>query len=574
MKLLHLKILSEFRGLSAGFDIRFDGSNATGKFNPSSPSNFEPPEEPGLKPTCMVGLNGSGKSNVLEVISEVFYYLETYHLASDKELQESSSSNLPKSKRSSRFETSFGFEVSYTIPQHLALMAFNSWSDLPTYCMKFSISPVITIRKEKGEFPKISAAFWAQVIHCQNEDNNRCIEILPARIIGYSSGMNELISNPFMKMDSYYYDQFRKQSGEKQVESVAMNRMFFMDYDSNKLIAVCNFLLGESGDSDNEEHASISPLKDEIGIEDIHSFSISIKLRDANNKALELPSRLNLAIEHLKNCATSHRDETSQSGVRTLELYFWVNEETKKAFHHYFGTADNLYRDLYYLRLMNSSLISGELREKVKTVRNINISAVLPKHEESRLVFSLGGLAFKKKGVKTPVHYEKLSDGEHQLLHVLGAVVLLDTPGSLFILDEPETHFNPDWRSKFISLINECLGSGKRDQDIFLTSHSPFIVSDCREDKVYIFNRNKQNRVTYSPPGFNTFGASLNLINLKVFDKRETIAGLTQSRFEEIKSKFDEGTLSSSDAKLELVEFGDSVEKSLMLHYVKAKETD
>jgi len=31
--------------------------------------------------------------------------------------------------------------------------------------------------------------------------------LMPMRVIGYSSGMNELISNPFIKMDFYYHSQ-------------------------------------------------------------------------------------------------------------------------------------------------------------------------------------------------------------------------------------------------------------------------------------------------------------------------------------------------------------------------------
>jgi recombinational DNA repair ATPase RecF len=86
MKLNRLKILTEFRGLNRGYEVVFN----------NLPNNER------IEPICFVGLNGSGKSNVLEVISECFYYLEAYsEEQSQKELK--------------RYRTNFGFELEFEI---------------------------------------------------------------------------------------------------------------------------------------------------------------------------------------------------------------------------------------------------------------------------------------------------------------------------------------------------------------------------------------------------------------------------------------------------------------------------
>ncbi|MDX3960572.1 hypothetical protein Q6A78_09220, partial [Aliarcobacter skirrowii] len=72
MKLMRLKLLSEFRGLAKGFEIDFTNSENT--------SNS-------IEPICLIGLNGSGKSNVLEVISEIFFYLEMFKSANKNDLK-------------------------------------------------------------------------------------------------------------------------------------------------------------------------------------------------------------------------------------------------------------------------------------------------------------------------------------------------------------------------------------------------------------------------------------------------------------------------------------------------------
>ena len=60
------------------------------------------------------------------------------------------------------------------------------------------------------------------------------------------------------------------------------------------------------------------------------------------------------------------------------------------------------------------------------------------------------------------IKYRNLSDGEHQLMHVLGSIILLDTSGSILLYDEPETHFNPEWRSQLITLINKATEEKKK----------------------------------------------------------------------------------------------------------------
>ena len=65
MKLLSLKIENKegFRSLQQGFEIKFHILEDT-----------EAMEQ--FRPFCFAGLNGSGKSNVLEALANIFYHLE------------------------------------------------------------------------------------------------------------------------------------------------------------------------------------------------------------------------------------------------------------------------------------------------------------------------------------------------------------------------------------------------------------------------------------------------------------------------------------------------------------------
>ena len=91
----------------------------------------------------------------------------------------------------------------------------------------------------------------------------------------------------------------------------------------------------------------------------------------------------------------------------------------------------------------------------------------------------------------------EFSDGEHQFIHTIGISIMLKSKRTLLLLDEPETHFNPGWRAKFIKVLNDSIQSGGANnflKDVILTSHSPFVISDCLPNNVIFFKRNKKTK--------------------------------------------------------------------------------
>ncbi len=56
-----------------------------------------------------------------------------------------------------------------------------------------------------------------------------CLVFFPSRIVGYSSGMNELLSNTFVKMDFRYVEDFISSIQKSQSLQAEMNRMFFYE---------------------------------------------------------------------------------------------------------------------------------------------------------------------------------------------------------------------------------------------------------------------------------------------------------------------------------------------------------
>lgn len=559
MKLLKLTLFSSFRGLPEGFELNFRKDNYT--------------EIDIHDPICLVGLNGSGKSNTLEVLSEIFYFLELKTIVEGKE----------KLDLDTRYKE-VGFEIHYKISKNKWLFAYSRIIEQNLPLLYKNEDVIIICRKEIG---KDLAMFVSQYSNFKNSYQlNESIwkEILPNNVIGYSSGQNELISNPFIKLDYYYFDQFIKSTSEDNVVSnTNVNRMFFMDYNSNELVVLANYLFNDHKEFKWKDEKEFNT---KLKINGLHSFSITIRYRNYDGKPIEFPSEINLGIEKLKQCATSYYDNkeeleknTSRSkSARITILNFFTDKTVRSAFQKTFNTPFEIFKLFYLLRLMNIHCTSPTNRNSIKNAsRGANLSDLIPKPAIENLVFKIDYINFIKTNVVEPVPYKNLSDGEHQLLHVIGTLRLMQENDTFFILDEPETHFNPEWRAKMINLIMSNNQVVFKEQDHFITSHSPFIISDCKPNNVYIFNRDKRGKLkieTAAQKRLNTFGTSVNILTEEIFNKNESQGDYSNKEINKIKRRKLDSPEKIQKAKEDSRLLGDSVEKTLLFRKILLKEDE
>jgi restriction system-associated AAA family ATPase len=287
---------------------------------------------------------------------------------------------------------------------------------------------------------------------------------------------------------------------------------------------------------------------------------------------------LNVALEKLEYCATFCQSEEVKIGKsrerKTIQYDYWVNSATKEAFRDQFRTAYELFRTFYFLQLLNNDLVGSAMRERVLNARAgdiENLSEELPRFEKESLRFRLHNIKLIKRNGKR-IEYRKLSDGEHQLLQVLGSLLLMDTAGALFLFDEPETHFNPDWRSKFVQLINKSIDKA-RQQELVLTTHSPFIISDCKRENVFVFERNQNGTIKKAEnPKIKTYGTAVSIITDEIFNKTGTLSEMSLETIKQIK-RMPMNTKENIQAAKEASRvLGDSPEKVLLFRELILKE--
>lgn len=292
MKLLSLKIgqmEASFRSLHSGFEIHFHSLTDTKAM-----------EE--FRPFCFAGLNGSGKSNVLEALANIFYHLEICVAR-----------YLPNSIRDRKnFKREVcnpdAFTLEYLIGQHngniYSLINFHK----VIISKEVGKEPIMTIQEFPFDETKERVSISLQT-NLETEEPAPAKAYLPDHVIGYSSGENEILSLPFIKARLVHLDEFKQytQVGVARYEEPE-NGLIYIDNAMSQAVLLSCLLL--------ENKEALIPLNQEIGIECLESFRMHINLKkfkyQINNGnsigAEEKPVLTILENEQLdkfKRCATS-----------------------------------------------------------------------------------------------------------------------------------------------------------------------------------------------------------------------------------------------------------------------------
>ena len=581
MKLIRLKITDSkgFRSLQTGFEYHFR-------------KDWQLKDEKDrleFAPFVCAGPNGSGKSNLLEVLSVIFYQLEILRIRRNF---------LPEILQDNeQDDTLNSFELDYLIkvPKGYITPGGTEWANVSVW--KESGTSVRFLWNNQSEFEaNVNEVFSDGYIDI----------LLPQYIIGYSSGENEILSLPFFKMRFVQYDEYW-QALKKQLSysGTPEARLIYLDNSFSQAILLSNLLY----QNDN----ILAPFREEVGIEKLNEFRIIIKrqftvsaeiahefgsnnpsvkidvenntyqidlvsLLEANEtlqKELEEGAKQNVSnsisayqkfspsITRLKRCATSWFEDDSTD---SLYLDYSVNQATKDAFQNNFNSALDLFQALQVLLTLNLYSVSDQLKTDLYQSDSLYVGETVPSLPSDERIMRIKNFWINKTDIEAPVLLKSLSDGEHQLIHTLGLCLLFRNTNSLFLLDEPETHFNPHWRANFISRLRQSFKESN-NPEMLITTHTPFLISDSTPDKVLVFNKDKEaNKVTVSNPEYNTLGASINKITMATFDKRETIGGMALSLLKDFKTRSNDVEVDKEQLIKDInYKLGDSVEKVLLI---------
>lgn len=537
MKLTRVHIIKAATcgGLLDGLDVPLRGTQ-------TGPEQFSP--------ICLVGPNGAGKSQFLQVIAEAFQTV--FHECVANEERAKGNEDLQ-------------FLIEYVIcpkgrsePVHVRL----------SRRVEGARRPALKIERKEG-------LEWAECPH--NEPATK--DLLPSRIVGYTSGGNETLSLPFLVSRSGYAEAVREQAlasePDLQSQPVPDTRLMLVDYGTHLEVLVSNLLLGAVSERE--------ALLNDANLKQLHSFRCVIQLAHRavtkltarqtgprQRKGVQLTDELEHYIEQLQRCSTCHAYEDK---TETYIFDFLVTDQTRVAFRAFWVTTIELYSALHKLAMLNDLAIRRATRDRLRSdIKSRRFASRLPEPQDEDRVFRFEQVRFTRKAGDGVVDYVSLSDGEHQLAQILGTMCMASFPNVLFLLDEPESHFNPQWRVKFITrLMDLPTASGPRSkaggataqQDCLLTTHSPFVPSDMSRQNVLIFEKGESS-VKYRRPDIETFGTTFDAILGECFNVRPPMSEVPRREIETLLASKNADEVRAGIAKL-----GDSVDKVFLMDHLR-----
>ena len=530
---------------------------------------------------AFIGLNGSGKSQLLELIAECFAYLE----------------RLQRHDFKGKGHLGFDFTLSYSMSGYVNQAPF---SRTELFGNKLDVADGFTdpkfkivVKDNKVESIALKSSESAMAIG---------IESLPLpQIVGYSSGLNENLQRPFLKNANQLFkalrarakyhkekrkiemayelrnndselafniylsnkkelvDKFRRNhaylfdfdAAEYTDDDLALpetathpSNLVYLDYDSAQFaVAFIDFeyqaLITQHSQS-NKDRSNLTfttptsltlefdftqpNVADEI-VDDIKSF---IRLAETGNGTTQYLGKTTTAEEY------DYYELDFLKGVIELDL----TELAKESQFSTFGTLNpfRLFERLYKVQQLGIKNIRAHDR---KLLEKDGFLGTVKKPLKVKLPLMAKNLELKNSGIDS-VAYEELSDGESQLLQILAVIKLYTHENTLFLLDEPETHLNPAWRTSFHSYLTNALRgqNGKTKSQALLSTHSPFMVSSLKRNNVYQFRRSDDGLIDMKVAQNETYGASFDVLIKDLFDLRSLIS---QSVIDEIREQLKQG---------------------------------
>lgn len=405
--------------------------------------------------TVVIGWNGTGKSNVLEALAIIFRDLITYQ-----------SLSLEKKKEVPRF----AFKLSYRMGAGDNLRYIQIDAD-PDRAKEPFIIHVATGDEACGEtdlVPSLDDEEPAPALRGKlmklTSFLNAETEYLPRYVFSYYSGESPRMHEVFRPYLESYDSKLRRG------EDPGLKRLFYAMPVHSQFVLLA-FLIQQSDivRAFLNEHLGLDPD------EGVESVLFVLRQPPWKSNAPDGDSRF----WNARGVVSDFLSRLYDIALAPIGLYRRVstsiwNKETLQFKYLYVKDIDALRRlvgdqaPAQFFRDLESTYVS-ELIEEVR------IRVRLKKNDGS-------------------VTFRELSEGEQQLLTVLGLLRFTAEDESLFLLDEPDTHLNPRWGVDYISYLKQFIASGTKQEEtshILLTTHNPLAIAELDREQVQILRMTK-----------------------------------------------------------------------------------
>ena len=417
--------------------------------------------------SVILGRNGAGKSNLIEVLVEIFRDLEAGTVSG------------------------FYYELEYLI---------RGWS--------------VTIANNPDAKPRQQVLLDGSKISMKRF-KDEADNLLPKYVFAYYSGWNKRLESLFDKPTKQLYERWKKGGRH---DNIPLRRLFFCRKDYSQLVLLAFFLMDA-----NPEIKKF--LRDYLKIENFDSA---------------------LFVMHRPFWRRSAKP--TQNDIENGDPLFWYAKGAFQSF------TDRLWRHAL-APIKNEEAVLQDFRERsedqerlylyVKDKTSLN-ELIYPGEDETHFFSHLEGLYLcdLMDHVRVTVQhtnaglirFDQLSEGEQQLLTVLGLLQFTKGEESLFLLDEPDTHLNPAWTYEYLNLLEEQVVD--KSSQLLIASHNPLMIGGLKKEQVRLLRRredeNGNTQVKAYPPDDDPIGMGVDgLLQSEIFGLNSVLPPSVMDRLTE-----------------------------------------
>ncbi len=516
--------------------------------------------------SLLVGLNGTGKSQLLELIGEVFCYLERYKRADFKIVE-----SLP-------FSVNIVYQIRANSDTQKEVKYEVEINDIEVKCSQLSTD---------------------NTNQSTSSDSLPDPLPLPDHVVAYSSSFNDNLQRPFLKNAIRFFDTVKirgQRLQKKSLQNVDDTTSQLIDQRYAKQYKHL-FSIDDYGRIQDKETASplcifIDPNSILIAIlarYAEHEFTLKRLIQElTHHKIKSVTIRYNFhnvqyipdAVDDLKQLISivspdQHTALLSRSHSKIFEeesmpirgevtLDFNSLEVLEKFRLTYYHDALSIFYKLYKLQLISVANWPTTLKQDLRKDDFMG-NARRPIHNP--MPVEITDMQLTDGASSISIH--DLSDGEFQILSATCLASLFESSednavskNNLILLDEPETHLNPHWRTEFHERLTRV---SQKNTHYMISTHSPFLLSSLDKHNIYQFSKEAE-RVIFKPANEQTFGASFEFISKSFFGLNSLISSSAVKTINDYLQNRD-----TNESAIQWIEenVGESMEKSFLITQLK-----
>jgi len=340
---------------------------------------------------------------------------------------------------------------------------------------------------------------------------------LPSNVFGYYSGSSSRFESHFATHQEKFYRQLLENESDE-----ALRPLFYARLIHSQFVLLAFFY--------EEDKQAFAFLKDYLNIEALESVLFVLKQPQSKWPSTHGDKRFWQA----RGAVQQFLDKLYRHALAPLRLtervdLEFVKRRTEERVYLFLKDSAELQKLRAYYRTPNIFFKALESTYLSKLLAEVRIRV--------RVKECSGALTFKE-----------LSEGEQQLLTVLGLLRFTREDEALFLLDEPDTHLNPIWSLHYIDLLNSVVGDQKSSQ-IIMTTHDPLTIAGLTRNQVRVMYKDEATgqisaRIPeHDPKGMGVSGiltselfglrSDLDLETLRLLDEKRDLANkdtLTEKR--------------------------------------------